>query len=180
MKFNRVNMVEVDARSKDNYLRYFMNILAKVDVSPIEYEELIMKTLGKYFVVTFVVQREQYYEKLELPEHPNIVFKLIDDRKARASYLMVICQHQTFYKHSKLIEEQIAKLGPLIVGARFFNYLEPSFRFFNFDKDSCFILKYPKFNPYSMIVYARRREGHVFDWKTTFAQILSLEKHYSK
>ena len=78
---------------------------------------------------------------------------------------MIISERNTFFDKSKEIADQIQKVGDLIVGVRFFNFLEPSFRSFHFNNDKYLIRKFPKVKTYSMNVSARTREGHVFRWK---------------
>lgn len=93
-----------------------------------------MELIRKYFVLTFVLTDEQYYEKLSIPECPEIVFKIVKESKRKKNYgdrpevkhksppyLMIICQLELFYQHKNKIAAELEKIGKFIVGARFFN-----------------------------------------------------------
>lgn len=41
-----------------------MNTTSKTEVAQIEYEDFITKMIGQFSVVTFILRKERYYEKL--------------------------------------------------------------------------------------------------------------------
>ncbi len=96
------------------------------------------------------------------------------------AYLYIICPTDTFFEFSQEILAEISKLGEWIVGMRFFNYLQPDFRWFQFDSDVYVVKKFPSANTYSMCVRAKTREGKQFDWKEVFNFILTLKDKYEE
>ena len=84
-------MIDVDYVQKEGPLRYTFNTLSKVDCSFAEYEDKIMKLILQFFVVTFVIRsKKDYYEKLEVPEQPDIVFKMVKEWKKEGLYYLMI------------------------------------------------------------------------------------------
>ena len=93
-----------------------------------------MNLIKKFFVLTFVLTDEQYFEKMGIPECPEIMFKIVKDGKGNKHYgenketfhksppyLMIICELELFYQHRNKIEAELEKMSKFIVGARFFN-----------------------------------------------------------
>ncbi len=66
-RFNKISMIEVDFGTNDSCLRYLMNTTSKTEVAQIEYEDFITKMIGQFSVVTFILRKERYYEKLGVP-----------------------------------------------------------------------------------------------------------------
>ena len=69
--------------TKSDNIKIAANTLSKLDISQYEYEEYFMDLIKKYFVLTFVLIDEQYYEKLGIPECPEIVFTIVRESKKK-------------------------------------------------------------------------------------------------
>lgn len=180
MKFNRINLIEVDTKTQDSSLRFYMNTMTKSEISGVECEMMIYKIVKGFFVVTFAMRREKYYPKLEVKDRPDIWFKIVKDHNVPLSYLYLVCRMETFFNCREAIEKELGKCGEFIIGIRFFNNLEPSFRWMYFDKEVYVVNKFPKANPYSMSVSAKTKEGKQFHWHAVYTQILQLEDKYSR
>ena len=148
------------------------NSFSKMDISPYEYEDCLMKLIRKFFVVTFILSDEKYFEKISIVGHPDVIFKVIKEKRAPICYLMIISEINTFFTFSEKIKAELQKLEKYIIGMRFFNFIEPNFRYFTFDNEVHAVGKFPKVRPYSMMVSARTREGKTFSWKNAFEKIL--------
>jgi hypothetical protein len=175
-------LIDVDYRQKEGPFRYYLNTLSKVDCGFVEYEDVIMRIISNFYVVTFVLHsKKDYYEKLFVPNQPEIVFKMVKEwKRPGLYYLIIISEKIVFFDQSKEIAKEIEKVGDMIIGVRFFNYIEPNFRNFSFDNETYLIRRFPKFNTYSMNVSAKTREGKVFNWREVYQMILDQKDKYAK
>jgi len=76
------------------------------------------------------------------------------------------------YLYHQQIAEQIEKLGPKIVGVRFFNFISPSLRLFQFDKERCYVSKFPIQGTYSLVVMKRASMEGPFDWREYYQMVV--------
>lgn len=128
--------------------------------------------------MTFVLEEVKYYEKMEVAGHPEIVFRIVREPKAKVTYLMIICEMELFYGKRESIEAELRKMEELIIGMRFFNFIEPNYRAFHFSSDTFIIRKFPVKNTYSMLVSAKTKEGHQFNWRKMVQAIVDMRDSF--
>lgn len=63
---------------------------------------------------------------------------------------------------------------------RFFNWMSPSFRFFEFDSNKYIVRKFPRHGTYSMNVQGKRKEGYPFVWKEAYQMVLDTKPKFDK